>query len=228
MILSKEQIVFIDDYLKSKSLKYWDIRLEMVDHLASKLEQEPNLILDEALLKQEFGDLFKVQKTEQIISFAIRKKYKKLILNEVKLFLTHFIGWAFLAAFYLLEYLIFKNVNGKIFLKINFTMMILPLLPTSIYTIKNLVQKNRSKNSEIAITYAMQSFYFLNLPFILWGIFGSGESIFTSNNKLIFLFLIIFVPIHLLFTFCGFKFYLKTNKNYTNLFNEQRKINAAQ
>ncbi|MFK5889120.1 MAG: hypothetical protein QM486_00135 [Flavobacteriaceae bacterium] len=227
MTLSKEQIVFIDDYLKSKRLKYWDIRLEMVDHLASKLEQEPNLILDEALLKQEFGDLFKIQKTSQIIAGGIKKKYRKLVFKEVKLFLTHSIGWVFLSFFYILEYLIFRYSNNNLFIKTNIAIIILSLLPIALFSVKNIVQKNRSKHLELAATNVTLSFSLINFPIMMLLFLNPEGTILDSNKFWLTLFLMTIVPIHLLFTYCGFKFYLKTNKGYTQLFNEQCKINAA-
>ncbi|MCA0131316.1 hypothetical protein [Winogradskyella alexanderae] len=38
MKLTKEEVQFIDKYLKEGGIKYWDIRLEMVDHLVSDIE----------------------------------------------------------------------------------------------------------------------------------------------------------------------------------------------
>jgi len=38
MKLTKSDIQFIDNYLKKKGIKYWDIRLEMIDHIATKIE----------------------------------------------------------------------------------------------------------------------------------------------------------------------------------------------
>jgi hypothetical protein len=43
MKLSKDQIITIDDYLKENGVKYWDIRLELIDHLASKLEKQDHV-----------------------------------------------------------------------------------------------------------------------------------------------------------------------------------------
>lgn len=227
MTLSKEQIVFIDDYLKSKSLKYWDIRLEIVDHLASKLEQEPNLLLDDDLLKQEFGDFFQIKKREQLISIAIKKKFRRQVFNEVKLFLTHSLGWTFLTSFYILEYLIFRYSNNNLFIKTNIAIIILSLFPIALYSVKNIVQKNRSKHLELAVMTVTLSFTLINFPIIMLLFLNPEGTILDSNKFWLILFLMTIVPIHLLFTYCGFKLYLKTNKDYTQLFNEQRKINAA-
>ena len=39
MELTKEQLQQIDERLKSGGIKYWDLRLEMIDHIATDLEQ---------------------------------------------------------------------------------------------------------------------------------------------------------------------------------------------
>jgi hypothetical protein len=40
MKLSKENLVFIDDYLIKNKVKHWDVRMELTDHIASLLEEE--------------------------------------------------------------------------------------------------------------------------------------------------------------------------------------------
>ncbi|WP_349664704.1 hypothetical protein IZU89_07055 [Cellulophaga lytica] len=38
MKLSKEQIEFIDDYLIKNKVKYWDVRMELIDHISNEVE----------------------------------------------------------------------------------------------------------------------------------------------------------------------------------------------
>ena len=83
MELSKEQISFIDQYLKNKGVKYWDIRLEMVDHVASKLEKNDKPLLDEKFLFIEFGPYYAIKKMVNQKIKLINKKYKKLFFKEL-------------------------------------------------------------------------------------------------------------------------------------------------
>ena len=39
MELSKEQIQYIDHRLENEGVKYWDIRIEMLDHVISNVEE---------------------------------------------------------------------------------------------------------------------------------------------------------------------------------------------
>ena len=40
MKLTKEQITYIDDYLKHHKVKYWDIRIELLDHIVTTVEEK--------------------------------------------------------------------------------------------------------------------------------------------------------------------------------------------
>jgi hypothetical protein len=66
MKLSKENLQFIDNYLKFNEVVYFDIRLEMLDHVATAVEQKMN---EEQL---EFYDAFKeymVQNKKEVMKF---------------------------------------------------------------------------------------------------------------------------------------------------------------
>lgn len=53
MKLSKEQIQYIDDYLIRLGVKFTDVRLELIDHLASGFEQSKNDVKFEDYLKSK-------------------------------------------------------------------------------------------------------------------------------------------------------------------------------
>ncbi len=43
MELTKAQVTEIEEHLKSNGVKYWDIRIEMLDHIATDIEQQMEL-----------------------------------------------------------------------------------------------------------------------------------------------------------------------------------------
>ncbi len=226
MALTKDQIISIDAYLKTKGLKYWDIRLEMVDHLASKLETNKDLVLNDALLNKEFGDFFQVKKTAQLITLNIKRKYRKLLFNEAKSFLSSFKNILLLALVFVLEIVLFLNNPNKIFLKVNLLLLLIPSNIPAYFAILNSIRKNNSRNIEMALHYATYSLLIL-------GFINVVNFIDPSNTHIVFkqlflsVILIVLVPIHYLLVYCGMKNYHKIYKEYTNLFKEQRKINAA-
>lgn len=62
MVLSKEQIQQIDSFIKSCGVKWYDVRVELVDHFANNLEKElklsPKLDFKQAIIDEHkrFGD----------------------------------------------------------------------------------------------------------------------------------------------------------------------------
>jgi len=53
MKLTKDQIQYIDNYLIKNEVKYWDVRLELLDHIALSVEDHMNIngmTFDKALL----------------------------------------------------------------------------------------------------------------------------------------------------------------------------------
>jgi hypothetical protein len=58
MKLTKEEIKFIDDYLIKNEVKYWDVRLELLDHIVSAVEDKitnDGISFNEALLEVHHG-----------------------------------------------------------------------------------------------------------------------------------------------------------------------------
>lgn len=58
MKLSKDQIKFIDQYLIKNEVKFWDVRLELLDHIVSSVEDKINmesLSFEEAMLEVHRG-----------------------------------------------------------------------------------------------------------------------------------------------------------------------------
>jgi hypothetical protein len=60
MKLTKEQITYIDDYLKHHKVKYWDIRIELLDHIVTTVEEKltKGVSFDDAMIEvhKSFGN----------------------------------------------------------------------------------------------------------------------------------------------------------------------------
>ncbi|WP_418511983.1 hypothetical protein [Corallibacter sp.] len=106
MKLTKEQIQFIDTYLENSDVVFADIRMEMVDHVASDIEDRMRAsttsdfyIVFKGYMVQNKAQLLKENK--QFLKSADRKIWKaflKEVLNPLTLliFLTSFGGFYFL------------------------------------------------------------------------------------------------------------------------------------
>jgi len=88
MKLTKQQIQFIDNRLKLSGVKYWDIRIEMLDHIVTDVENNlENEIEFEKMVQSSFVKLGWKGSFEMIIEIKyieIRKSYNKLLRNEFR------------------------------------------------------------------------------------------------------------------------------------------------
>ena len=96
MKLTKEHINYIEAYLKKNKVKYWDIRFELLDHIATDVEQRMQSGLDfEEALKQvhvSFGNKYKTkrlnaERTDWVFTeslYADNSGFKKLIMQKQK------------------------------------------------------------------------------------------------------------------------------------------------
>lgn len=115
MKLSKKQIKYIDHRLENDGIKYWDIRIEIVDHIVSDIEEKLKVeisenefkeIVQEAFVslgwKEKFngGGLDEVflQRTINYTKSA-NKRYRKEIkekITSIKVIISAFLFWIFL------------------------------------------------------------------------------------------------------------------------------------
>ena len=166
MEITKEHIQYIDEYLKKMGIKYWDLRIEMIDHLVSDIEQN----LTSKDFKTEFslalkrakwnGSLSGVNKEGwQNVNRKYRSAYLKGFINFFKSFKNIVILILILAVFYLIS----KNVSLEGFNQISMILFILPFLIVVAEFIKSLFKKyGRSVNLDYGITYMAMSFLILN------------------------------------------------------------------
>ncbi|MFD0964574.1 hypothetical protein [Pseudofulvibacter geojedonensis] len=106
MSLSKDQLQQIDQYLKKKSVQFWDVRYELVDHIACEIEKiinVSNLTFEQAFLE-------------------IRKKYDYKTLKEHVKAKGKFVGKIYFKT-YGLE--LKNSIMNPFFLGVNIVIMML-------------------------------------------------------------------------------------------------------
>lgn len=180
MKLTKDQITYIDDYLKHHKVKYWDIRIELLDHIVSTVEEkmERGISFDDAMIEvhQSFGNSMKIfwnsgveysifvnsdgyKDLIQTKRKQINKKYRKSYFKE---FINLFKSVKALSLICLLifsEYLLFNSMSSLNFKRINLLLFIVPMVFVIFITIKQGLKKNKSIHLEYAGFYAAFSFY---------------------------------------------------------------------
>lgn len=208
MKLSKKQIVYIDDYLIEYGVKYWDVRIELIDHVASKLEDNQDNILNKTFLIKEFGTNVSLNKVVDEKTTLLIKKYRKLHFKEVfQLFKSpiKILGVFILIGLY---YLIFSKFHTKFFIQISFILFYLPFLVSLLISVYNAIKKNKSAHIESSLNFILLGMILIN-PLLL-----NIKSDAHFNQKLT---LFILLSLHTVWIFSGYKVYLKTFKEYSKI-----------
>ncbi|MFD1292930.1 hypothetical protein ACFQ5N_03685 [Lutibacter holmesii] len=93
MKLTKEQIQEIDDYITACDIKWYDVKMELVDHFATslegKLEENPIVDFKQAIIDEHKS--FSDQGFKKLLNTktkAVEKQFYKQVFKHLKLFFT--------------------------------------------------------------------------------------------------------------------------------------------
>ena len=148
MELTKEQIQFIDHRLENEGVKYWEIRLEMLDHIISDIEIKLKPENSENEFKEIVQNVFvslgwkenfngsNFPNTDNNAWKSMNKEYRKMynqgFINFFKSLKNIGIFLCFLIVFIGAS----KNLDVKIFKRISFVLLILPIVAIIFYSLK--------------------------------------------------------------------------------------------
>jgi len=218
MALTKDQIISIDAYLKKIGIKYWDIRLEMVDHLATQTEESGLTKIDSDILNDK--NLKYKQELKNIAHQKIKlvnKKCRALFYNEFIKFFKSLKNLIFLLVFYILYFKFLNETDFKIFYRSSMIIIFTPITVSIGYMISNYIKKNMSIHLEYGILY----FMFPNSIFnIFLQLLNSKGHFFPLSDSSFEIFLFLTIPIYLALIYIAFKVYLKLHKYYTKTFKD--------
>ena len=202
MKLNKNHIEIIDNHLKSLGIKYWDIRIEMIDHIATDIEQNAESDDFTIELKNSLNHLgwlgnlsyLNTKGWKDTNDFYRKKYFNQIIdfLKKPKIFL--------LTAFFVFVNILLSNfLSFKSFKIVQMVFFILPILPLFYYWIKNAFKKyGRSVHLDYGILYSSFSILMVNLPLYFIDAFD------VIIQKIIILTI---MPIYLLASYSGFLLY---------------------
>ncbi len=220
MKLSKDQIKYIDDYLIEGGIKFWDIRLELIDHFASKLEKQEQIYLTKTLLIKEFGTYASLENILKEKRRIINKKYRKLFHNEILKFFKSIKKKLILILLFFIYYQLFRKLDTKLFLKLSVLISFFPIFIALIFQIITWIKKNRSIYLESAMFY----FYFSFLLYNAVMQFTIKDTFFDIPKQTQSIIFLISLPVYLIGMYSGFKVYYKTHKEYTRIYKELQSI----
>ncbi|MBT8243822.1 MAG: hypothetical protein HKP48_09110 [Winogradskyella sp.] len=167
MKLTKDEIQFIDNYLKRNGIKYWDIRLEMIDHLVSDIESVDNSTDFETLFKNSLknanweGNLKDVNiKSWKSTNKIYRVKHAKEILSILKhpvyliFFVLLYLGLSWIATSF-----------PKALKTVSFVVLIIPIIVMLYESINTWRKKlGRSVNIDYGLFYFSFGIIMISTP----------------------------------------------------------------
>lgn len=214
--LEKEDLQFIDTYLKKKGVSYWDIRLEMIDHIACKMESKDGNYDFELLFKNMVYDLGwnrdlrgYEQRQLKIINKTVRNIYFKTIGEAFKSTKTLLLMILFIGVYYIL----FQSISYRAFGILSFSLVGVPLLYfTAHYGFMTL--KNKKSG------YLFYGYFYIIFSLLMSNMFyqiprpdGIIEVSIVTRQNIIF-FTTIF---NVLFIYSGIKVYLQISQQYSKI-----------
>tara|TARA_R110002073_G_scaffold123234_1_gene266805 strand:+ start:93333 stop:93998 length:666 start_codon:yes stop_codon:yes gene_type:complete len=215
MDISKEQIGQIDQLLKKRGIKYWDLRIEMVDHIVSDIELNATTsdFINELELSLNrigwFGNLNNINKKGwQNVNKKYRKIYFQGFINFFKnpktllLFISLFVTYFTFSRF----------IEHQIFVKSSYILFCLPVFISFFEYYKTWKKKyGKSIHKDYGFSYIFLSFLILNVVFQFVRI-NNGFPL--EYHRLILLFLI---PFHLVLSYSGYQVYKKAISKVENM-----------
>jgi len=146
MKLTKQNIANIDGYFKKSGIGHWDIRLEMIDHVASKLESMEGSYDFEFAFKKVLKDIgwtgnLKWLERERLL--AINKITRKAYFKISWGLLTGKKSVLLLFAFAMLYFGLYQVLSFKSFAWLSLSMILLPVFFILIHSIVTYFKINK-------------------------------------------------------------------------------------
>jgi len=241
MKLTPEQVSYIDDYLKHHKVKYWDIRIELLDHIVTTVEEkmEQGISFDDAMIEvhKSFGNSMKMfwnsgieygifangdgyKDLVQTKREQINKKYRKLYYGEIKNFFYSVKNSTIILLILYINYFLSGHIDFNMFKTINIVVFVIPIVVFVIYSLRIYLSKNKSIHLEYALFYYSSSFLILNMFLQL----SNPDGWFEVSNEFQLIVLVILAPLNLVFSYCGFLLYKRTHKKYSEIFKQLQSL----
>ena len=207
MELTKEQIQFIDNRLKNEGIKYWDIRIEMLDHIVSDVEKNAKTTNFKSELNSALKRIGWSGSLRDINIKAwqnVNRKYRKVYFDG---FVDFFKKPKNVLVFFILFLCYFfssKTLEHQLFLKFSNVLFVLPMLGVIITFYKSWRKKlGKSVHKEYGVSYLFFSFIMLNVVINFVRMDGGFP---VEYHKII---LLVLIPVHYVLTYSGFIVYKK-------------------
>jgi hypothetical protein len=204
MELKKNQIEEIDQTLKKNGIKYWDLRIEMIDHIVSDIEdnaQTNDFEKELTFSLKRIGWLGNFPEINRKGWQNVNRKYRREYHKGFRNFFKKPKNVLIFILCSLLFYVISEAISFKSFKSLSFFLFASPLVFAFVFFIKSLYKKHgRSVNLDYGFMYLIMSFLVLqSFPTLF-----KGES--EDIQKTMWF---VLLPIHSLAFYSGYNLYKK-------------------
>lgn len=218
MELTKEQIQFIDYRLENDGIKYWDVRIELLDHTVSYVEkrltqkEDFKKLVHEAFVnlgwKGNFngGGLEKVFLSINISNYRkVRRKYEQ----EIK---SKFTNIPFLVSIFVLWLFLFFIYKNNFLVKTIFSLEIV----SNIFFLKFFITKYQLfKSAKLNAVFS-----FAVIPVSVYNLLIFGSQVFFNFEKFSSFIVVSVLAFIIPFLYIGFNFMLKEVKLSEKIYNK--------
>ncbi len=180
--LTDSQLRFIDTYLLKNKVKYWDVRVELTDHIASLVEQKfaEGFSFEDAMftVHEGFGNNVNkprlnksntawittksiyqsnegFQKLIQEKTITLKKKYSRLFWEEIKKLFINPRFIVLIVVLMILAKLFYTDLNSKQLQLCNLLLLLVSFLMIFPKVLKKQVKKSLAINTAFAFYFAM-------------------------------------------------------------------------
>ncbi|CAM1345448.1 hypothetical protein [Tenacibaculum amylolyticum] len=200
MKLTKVQIQYIENLLTKKGIKYWDLRIEMIDHIVSDIELRATTQNFEKELQAAFkriGWNKNLAAVNRVGWQNVNKRYRTLFKNTFLGFFSSFKNLLVIGMLVILYFSFSETISFQIFTRVSLALFIAPIL-IIIGSLIWLFTKKFGKSVHINYGVFYFSFSFLMMNMIVQFMRYTSE----ENQKIIWL---VMLPIYLTATYAGYQ-----------------------
>ena len=217
MELTKEQIKHIDHRLENEGVKYWDIRIEMLDHISSDVEKRIQSgekfkdAVQNSFIFSGWNGSFKELTKSRL--FGINKIIRKQYFNQIKAFFTNFRSLFIILFLVSIYYLLFLSASLKIFKIVMMFILFCPIIYGVFLHFSEFSKKGKSGYLTYSSFYIFFSFLLLNV--VIQFVKPNGIIPVTKETHLMVWFIV--TSLNGIFSTAGILVHLKTSKKIKNI-----------
>lgn len=210
MELTKEQMQYLDTLLLKKGIRYWDVRLEMLDHLATSIEEKMNEDLKfEEAVESAFVDLNwkgSLSDLNRKMCKEVNEKCRNIYGKEIIGFFKSARNVVLLFSFVAFEQYLSNTISLESFTELNYQFFFLPLVIVVYYGFLN-IQNKLGKS-----IYHIQGFFYMTLSFLVLNMFlllVVTKNMFSLKDTGMIVATTALISIHFILSYAGVKVYRK-------------------